>query len=109
MTGHDELHAEDAVIHVPAARYLKCVEADLNWALAELGRKSKRTRGPSTFTQAAVTRAVKGVQATGAPVGRVEVTKDKITVEVGKAEDGDARDARVVAMDRIAAMRGGRK
>jgi hypothetical protein len=39
-------------------------------------------------------------------IGKVEVTKDKITVEIG-AGDGGARDASVVAMDRIAAMRRG--
>lgn len=60
--------------------------------------------------QADVERAVKGVKAAGVPVSKVEVSRDKITVEVGKADDdGMARDASVIAMDRIAAMPGGRK
>jgi hypothetical protein len=49
------------------------------------GAKPNRER-KSGFTQAAVTRAVKGVKATGVEVGKVEITKDKITVEIGKAE-----------------------
>jgi hypothetical protein len=38
------------------------------------------------FTQTDVTRVVKGVQVTGAQVGKVEVTREKITVEVGNGE-----------------------
>jgi hypothetical protein len=80
------LVAEDAVVLVPPDRYLRGLEADFAYVAEELERRSKRKRGPAAFKQADVTRAVKGVQATGAPVGKVEVSKDKITVEVGKGE-----------------------
>jgi hypothetical protein len=49
---------------------------------AKAAVEAERKRNPG-FTQAAVTRAVKGVKATGAAVGKVEITKDKITVEIG--------------------------
>ena len=66
----------------------------------------KRRKRKPGFTQAAVTRAVEGVKSTGAEIGKVEVTRDKITVEIGgKADDDGARDASLVAMDRIAALR----
>lgn len=87
--GHDELKALDLVITVAPERALKCAEADLAWALdhiATLERKPKRTRGPCAFKQTDVERAIKAVKAAGASVGKVEVTKDKITVEVGKGE-----------------------
>jgi hypothetical protein len=67
------------------------------------GSTPERKRG---FSQSAVERAVKGVKATGAEIGKVEITNDKITVEIGgKADDDGARDASLVAMDRIAALR----
>jgi hypothetical protein len=49
------------------------------------------------------------VRSAGLEVKRVTVAPDStVTVETGKAEDdGSARDASVVAMDRIAAMRKG--
>jgi hypothetical protein len=50
-------------------------------AAVEAERKRK-------FTQTDVTHAVKGVQVTGALVSKVEVTREKITVETGKAEAG---------------------
>lgn len=74
--------------------------------LAALKSRPKRVRGPSPFTQSDVTRVVKGVQAGGASVGKMEITKDTITVEIGKAaDDAGALDASVVALHRIAALR----
>jgi hypothetical protein len=54
------------------------------------------TRGPCTFKQSDVTRAVKGVIAAGVPVGQVEIAPDgKIVitstqdVETGTEADAD--------------------
>jgi hypothetical protein len=44
------------------------------------------------LSQADVTRAVKGVKAADAEVRKVEVTRDKVTIEVGKAEHGNGLD-----------------
>jgi hypothetical protein len=84
MTGHDELRAEDAVIHVPPDRYLKCIEADL--ACAEKRLAERKRRGPSPFTKSQVTTAIEGVQATGVQIAKVEVTREKITVETSEPE-----------------------
>jgi hypothetical protein len=45
------------------------------------------SRGQQTFRQGDVTKAVKGVEKAGIPVGRVEITGGKIVVFVGRADD----------------------
>jgi hypothetical protein len=51
------------------------------------------TRGPNSFKQGDVTRAVRAVRAAGVPVVRVEVERDgKIVVIVGEAEKNASAD-----------------
>jgi hypothetical protein len=50
-------------------------------------KRSRKPRGPNTFKQHDVTRAVRAVQAAGVEVARVEVDKDgKIVVIAGKPQ-----------------------
>jgi hypothetical protein len=45
-------------------------------------------RGPSTFRQQDVTRAIKAVRAAGVEVGRVEIDKEgKIVVMIGRPDE----------------------
>jgi len=51
------------------------------------------SRGPNSFKQGDVTRAVRAVRAAGVPVVRVEVERDrKIVVIVGEAEKNASAD-----------------
>jgi hypothetical protein len=48
------------------------------------------SRGAQSFTQADLTKAVKGVVKAGVQVGRVEITAGKITVFAGRAGVNEA-------------------
>ena len=52
----------------------------------------KMPRGPCTFRQRDVTRAIKSLQAAGCRVARVEFAKDKFIVLIGDEQEQPARD-----------------
>jgi hypothetical protein len=87
---HHVLEAEDAVIHVPSDRYIRCLEADLAHAddrIAKLTRKAKPMRKPSLVTHIKAVRRA-GAEAEIKPDGTV-FTRDKCNTE-GEQANGHA-------------------
>jgi hypothetical protein len=50
------------------------------------------SRGPSAFRQTDVTRAVRGVEAAGVKVTRVEIVAGKIVLYSGESQDAPANE-----------------
>jgi len=58
-------------------------------------------RGPCTFRQKDVTRALRATVAAGIPVQRVEIDNGKIVVVAGEPQEQTAEDRRENEWDRI--------